>query len=62
MEKISRKELKFVTGGFMQPPATCTAKCANGTTVSCEGPNCTANDADKYGNGTCSGSGKENNC
>ena len=62
MKKLSRNELKTVKGGYMQPPGSCSGKCLNGTSVSCSGSSCTASDANKTIDGSCSADGKTVNC
>lgn len=61
MKKLSRIELKFVKGGSM-PVSDCSAKCKDGSTVSCSGTGCTASDADKTIDGYCTAGGKTKNC
>ena len=55
MEKLSRNEMRCIVGGFINPPTDCTAKCADGTKITCSGSSCTANDAVKGVDGSCTG-------
>jgi hypothetical protein len=56
-QKLSRSEMKNVKGG-VAIPATCSAKCLDGTSVSCSGANCNALDADGNTDGSCSAGGQ----
>ncbi len=55
-KKLSRGEMKNVIGGRTSP-ASCSAKCFNGQSVSCSGANCNATDADGITDGSCSSAG-----
>ena len=52
-KKLNRTEMRAVIGG--KAPANCSANCIGGTTVSCSGSTCTANDAVGGLNGNCTG-------
>jgi hypothetical protein len=53
--------MKSIKGSENQP-TNCEAKCLNGKTVSCSGPNCSATDASGTVDGQCSGGGQTNYC
>jgi hypothetical protein len=61
MEKLSREEMKSIKGSE-DGPVSCTAKCIDGTTVSCKGATCDAFDAAGGLNGYCEVNGITTYC
>jgi hypothetical protein len=55
--KLSRAEMKNVKGGVAMPPGSCSGKCNDGTSVSCSGSNCYAQDGGSESDGYCGSPG-----
>ena len=62
--KLTKDQMKKVVGGYDYggSAATCTAKCCNGGTVTCDGGSCSATDCGSNTLGSCISTNGEKKC